>query len=505
MPLTHILLEHPSQLLEDKVHGFFQVEDLFKDRIRFCSASPFFWRWLSLGLTEKSGVLMGISKIAPDALFRLLAESMEGGPTKPIPFQDELQMLVMDVLEEICGKRNDPKIQKSFSEILGYFEEGESAERHDAKRYALSRDLAAGFYRYAFDAPEASEKWLASPKDLAHPDSLWQSELWRMTFALGQNRFVSPADAMSHLSKKTIFCNTPGRIVVWGHAFLAPALQKLLLYYSRSPGAEVVQIGLQNVEGPGREWFCAEEAGRIRARALGFPEPVLIARKKTHSFPANSIHGELRTIFLNGGVSKEIKISDRSQMDFSIQAGHDKRRQAEILQNLVIAILERHKDWSPRDIGILAPKSSDWFAYLKGVFKRDLGFPAGHIPVAFAGLDVADESAAHSAWNGFLNLTDRRYSRSAVLEILENPCVRAALKIDENEAAHWADLLEKSGASWGIDAAHRAELGAGEDPFNTFAEARRRILGGMLFGGEGPGRIAEEDSSRLEQGGALLG
>lgn len=504
MPLKHILLEHPSQLLEDEARGFFHIQDLFKDRIRFCSASPFFWRWLSLALTEKSGVLMGISKIAPDALFRLLSESVVGGSEKRVPFQDELQMLVMDVLEEIWDRREDSKIQEKFPEILGYFEEGESAERRDAKRYALGRDLAAGFYRYAFDAPESAKKWLDAPKDLAHPDSLWQAELWRMTFARGEKDFISPANAMSLLGEKTVFRTDPGRIVVWGHAFLAPALQAMLLHYSRSPGAGVVQFALAPVAGPGSEWFRAEEAGMIRARALGFPEPVLIPRKKSVAFPKNSVHGELRKVFLHGQVADEIKITDRSQMDFSVHAGHDKRRQAEILQNLVIALLERHKDWSPREIGILAPRSSDWFAYLKGVFKRDLGFAAGQIPVAFAGLDVADESAVHSAWNGFLNLPDRRFSRSAVLEILENPCVRSALRLDEADAEHWANLLEKSGAAWGIDAAHRAELGAGEDAFNTFAEARRRILGGMMYAGQGPGRIAEEDSSRLELDGALL-
>src|SRR5690606_22425721 len=119
----------------------------------------------------------------------------------------------------------------------------------------------------------------------------------------------------------------------------------------------------------------------------------------------------------------------------------------------------------PREIAVLAPDIDPYVPYLDAVFGgrgRSDGFDQA-IPWAIADASPLAGEPLAAVFLRLLALPVSRFGLEEILDLLASPPLAQAAGLDGAAFERLHAWLHEAGARWGIDAAHRARMGAPED------------------------------------------
>src|SRR5690606_37629387 len=189
----------------------------------------------------------------------------------------------------------------------------------------------------------------------------------------------------------------------------------------------------------------------------------------------------------------------RSEVDprdpsLQFHACHTRLRELQVLHDRLRALLEDERfdpPLQPREIAVLAPDIDPYVPYLESVFGgRGRG---DAIPWAMADASPLAGEPLAAAFLRLLELPVSRFGLDEILELLASPPLAEAAGLDAGAFERLHGWLREAGARWGLDAAHRARLGAPEDDAYTWQFALDRLLLGHASGDEalvaGDGRV----------------
>jgi len=164
-----------------------------------------------------------------------------------------------------------------------------------------------------------------------------------------------------------------------------------------------------------------------------------------------------------------------------VHACHTRVREVEVLHDQLRALLEEDPKLEPRDIAVMAPDINLYAPYIAAVFGGAQGTPR------FIPYTVADESAliAEPVADLVLRLLDLKQSRltsNDVLDLIALPPLMRRFDLDTESIDRLRRWIKAAGARWGLDAAHRARLGAPADDAFTWRFALDRLLLGHAAG-----------------------
>lgn len=173
--------------------------------------------------------------------------------------------------------------------------------------------------------------------------------------------------------------------------------------------------------------------------------------------------------------------SHRALPDNSLQIHccHSAMREAEVLHDRLLDLLETHPDIEPADIMILTPEPARYGPMIAAVFEAE-----GRIPVALSNFRAADSPTARAFFD-LLSLPGTRYGVEAVLAPLDAPSLRARFGIDENSLPAIRDWVARAGIRRGVEAGASAGADDGQTPAipgNTWREGLQRLLMGYAAG-----------------------
>ncbi len=168
-------------------------------------------------------------------------------------------------------------------------------------------------------------------------------------------------------------------------------------------------------------------------------------------------------------------------------------REMEILRDELTARFAADPTLRPRDVVVSFPDPDAYVPFIRAAFENS-GIP-------FSVADQADEEIfpAAKAFFALLRAAQGEFRLGEILALTNAACIRAALGLEEDEAARLRDMLADAGVRWGADKAFRLERVFGEKPVaetmrakaETFAEnnswafgLRRLALGYMCGNGE---------------------
>lgn len=171
----------------------------------------------------------------------------------------------------------------------------------------------------------------------------------------------------------------------------------------------------------------------------------------------------------------------RASPDNSLQIHccHSAMREAEVLHDRLLDLLETHPDIEPADIMILTPNPARYGPMIAAVFEAE-----GRIPVALSNFRAADSPTARAFFD-LLSLPGTRYGVEAVLAPLDAPSLRAHFGIDENSLPAIRNWVERAGIRRGVEAGANAgtdDAQAPPIPGNTWREGLQRLLMGYAAG-----------------------
>lgn len=371
------------------------------------------------------------------------------------------------------------------------------------RQYELAGRLAALFDRYLVERPDWIAAWTDGSRIGIGPDEAWQASLWRALVdelsGVGSEhpraRFLAALQAQPALRARlprriSLFCVEAMPDLYWDvfvglaqwielHVFvLAPcreywgdleALRKRLRMEIEQPGvAALYETGHPLLASLGK----ARQHATVRLADAA--TQVASTEHAYFSSPPESLLGALQRDIL------ELAPGTGAPVDGSLQihACHGALREAEVLLDRLLEQFERLPDLQPADILILTPDIETYGPIIAAVLGHA---PRPHrIPCA-----VADRPlAVMPLWRALRQLcvvASGELDAESVLALLDEPALRRAFGIDENDLPRLRDWVREAGIRWGIDGAARARRGLPADDAHSWRAGLQRLLLGVAL------------------------
>jgi exonuclease V gamma subunit len=146
-------------------------------------------------------------------------------------------------------------------------------------------------------------------------------------------------------------------------------------------------------------------------------------------------------------------------------------REVETVHNSILQNLHDDKTLRLSEVAVLVTDMARYRPALHAVFDR----PPHLIPYSLIDFSAAGASAYGKALLGMLDLALESFTRSAVFEVLHNPCFLARLGITQEDTRIWESWTEALGVHHGWDAAEKGAGGLPESALYSWRLALQRL------------------------------
>lgn len=174
-----------------------------------------------------------------------------------------------------------------------------------------------------------------------------------------------------------------------------------------------------------------------------------------------------------------------ASLQFSIC--HSAQREVEVLHDSLLSLFdEAHaagRPLKPSDVIVMVPDIEAYAPVVEAVFGEIPPGDPRHVPVAIADRTARRADPLVRALEFVLRLPEAKLPLSEVLDFIDLPVVSRRLGLKPSQLPALRDWIQGAGVRWGLDHAHRAQLGlgaAGEQ--NSWWFGLRRMLLGYLAG-----------------------
>jgi len=479
-------------------------------------------RWLSLEMAKRLGICANIRFPFPNHFIEgVFRDLLPDRPASPSFDPEVLTWRVMGLLPGCLGG-------EAFVPLKAYLAD----DNRGIKRYQLSRIIARLFDQYLVYRPDMVLGWEAGK------DRHWQATLWRLLAgeSPGSHRAARWKAALARLQGPVPEgAPLPGRICVFGISALPPFHLRLLDAVART-----IDVNLF-VMNPCREYwyliYSDREMRRLVDRLGTVPSDETLHLEKGNSLLASM--GALGRDFLRmvydtgceeADVSEEpredsllaciqsdiLNLRDRGEEggktilaagddSIRIHSCHSPMREVEVLQDRILALLDRDPSLTPADILVMTPEIETYAPFIEAVFSlpRD---DRRRVPFSVADRGIRRQSVLVDTFLRLLDLEGSRMVATEVAAFLETEALRRRFDLEADDLALIHRWIRDTGIRWGIDGASRLREGLPGFAENTWLAGIDRLLlgyalparGEELFMGIVPHEgVAEGDAAAL--------
>jgi len=457
---------------------------------------PSMRRWLQATLAERHGIAANLRFLAPgEFVADVLKANVPGHDDARTLDPSRLVWRLYAVLHEPAARAH-PAIATALDRFL-------DGPDRDLKTWSLANALADVFTKYQ----AWRRDWLLAWDRGADRDD-WQAELWRRATrglahrAQAIDRFLSRFGAADSPAPEGL----PARVFAFACLNVSPDVLRVMTaaargctvhFYlpmpTRKYWGDLVTL---------REKLAASEhdalddgenpllaawgrAGRDFVATLFSYE--LVTPNEIEAYAEPKPRGVLQRIQLDllerrapQGDKLALATIERDRT-LQVHACHTRLREIEVLHDQLRALFEDDPTLEARDVAVMTPDVDRYAPYIAAVFGGAQGTPR------FIPYTVADESSLASSPVAdlvlrILGLSNAKLTSNEVLDLIALPPLMRRFDLDAESIARLRDWILEAGARWGLDAQHRARLGAPADDAFTWRFALDRLLLGHAAG-----------------------
>lgn len=479
-------------------------------------------RWLQATLAAEYGIAANLEFLTPgEFVARALAANVGGG-------DDDLDATTLHWRLYAALTDPEPLARPALAQIAAYLSGAGTQQPDPLKPWSLAGELAGVFEKYQ----AWRRDWLLRWDDGADPDDP-QAILWRAAIGGRSHRARRIQAYLARFADgDTLPVGLPTRLFAFATLNISPDVLRVLatqarvgtLHFhlptpSRSYWGDLQSLGARLRQGIDpfaeeatdnpllRDWGAAgrdfmsllgsyeivHPSGEIAAyadpgQATG---PTLadggLGDSLLHRLQADLYHGRPPPPATPAADDMRLRLPAPRLDDPSLQfhACHTRLRELQVLHDRLRALLEDPRfdpPLQPREIAVLAPDIDPYAPYLDAVFGGQERNDA--IPYALADASpLADEPLA-DLFLRLLALPASRFGLEETLALLASPPLAEANDLASDDFERLRGWLHAAGARWGIDAAHRARLGAPDDDAYTWQFALDRLVLGHATGAD---------------------
>lgn len=474
---------------------------------------PTMKRWLQLELARELGIAANIRFELPAAFaWKILRAAVPSLSEEQGFSPDTLRWHLFESLPEF-SRASDAEAVREFL-----------ADGDELKRFELADKLARVFDRCVNFRCD----WIRDWERGKTPH--WQARLWQtLARKVPEQHWVRALDAFERkLAGGVAPRNWPRRVFIFGTSALSPSYLQMLRQIAAHMELHVFLLNPSSEYWgdlrPEREIRHRAEESDIADQHLEEGNPLLaawgragrdtfdslIAQQENEQplFPATTADSRLAVV--QGDIQEvrnpaEAASAETAAPDDSLQihSSHSAMREAEVLHDRLLDLLQKNPDIKPADILILTPDLPRYGPAIAAVFQAE-----GRIPVTLSRFRTADSPTVRAFFD-LLSLAGTRFGVESVLAPLDAPSLRARFEIEENSLPTIRDWTRQAGI-------RRNTASTGDSgpvlPGNTWRDGFNRLLLGYAAGdtdelvlgvapcsirGEGGFEAGEEDYATL--------
>ena len=440
-------------------------------------------------LARRHGVAMGVVFLLPGAFIEHTARLVGLDPVHPSWRPEGLAWRILPLLASMIEEDETQRFREAC--------------RDARARQALAAEVADRFDQYLYFRPQMiaawdrGEAWEPLP-DSAREDEAWQRELWRRLSG-GLADHPHPAARLRDLVRRLHAGDgeLPASLEVLATGPLPPTLLPLLRALAARTGV-CVRAVMPSTEyldemRSGEEGDSAWERhpllshlGRQAVESFRSFEEALVAEGREQEIierpgrPPDTLLAQMQADIRTARRPGSGDTAARAGPDLSVRVHrcHSARREVEVLRDELLDAFEALPDLTAGEVLILAP-DLDTYGPLAEAILRD-GDPPLPLRLAERRLDRRDPLV--QGMKAMLHLAAGRAALSEGLALLELPAVAACLELLDVDPQLLADRLRASGITWGLSAAHRRAMDAGDLGTGTWRAGLDRLMAGFWLG-----------------------
>ena len=480
-------------------------------------------RWISLELARHNGICANMRFPFPNTFLEEIAEQTMPEFGEPVSLSpDQMTFKLMKIIPQCTPT-------PGFERLKAYLAEDAS----HLKRLQLSSKLADIYDQYLVFRPEMVLRWEKNSQGAAetHPEDKWQAQLWRELIQGegSRHRVRLQRDLITKLNTEPArFKNLPDRVFIFGisymplfhmEAFFALSKRLELNFFLLNPCREywgdivsekqMQQIRrkyLQSADVPAE--LHLEEGNRLLA-SMGVHGKDFFTVISGFDFEMREIYQDPECTDLLSCIQSDIlnlrerrtaqssedgrivplispapvKHIDDCDTSIQIHSCHSPMREIQVLQDNLLAMFEADPHLRPKDIVVMAPDIEVYAPYIQAVFDTQ---PVERLRIPYS---IADQSARGQGrlidgFFSFLDLKGSRFSAARVMRLLESPGVREKFGLDQTDIENIERWIRDTRIRWGIDGAHRQQMGLPVISENTWSAGIQRLLLGYALPGK---------------------
>lgn len=457
--------------------------------------SPAMARWVNLQLAQQQRVAANLEYPLPASwVWALTGRVLDDAPeVDPL----ERQRLGWKIFGLLPSMLELPAFQP-----LQHYLRDDSGE---LKRWQLSVRIADVLDRYQFYRPGQIRQWSRGEGDD------WQALLWRALIAdLGETHRVAVLDRLLRRLQQGDVAELlpeplPERISLFAISTLPPlfvdvlhalAGQSEVSLYLHSPTDQYwadlkskKAISRLRIEAPDEAAYF--DTGNDLLASWGRQGQALQDLLLNHDSLQSAAWEDYRppaADTLLHHIQQDIFSLDaqpaEATADGSVQLHvcHSALRECQVLHDQLLMMLDADDSLKPEDILVMVPEISRYAPFIEAVFRKDELATRPFIPWNLSDIAIADEHPLIRIFFQLLALPGSRFSHSELMSYLDVPELAARFALDESACEDIRNLLEQAGVRWGVDAAHKQELGLPGFVENTWKQAEQRLFAGYALG-----------------------
>ena len=440
-------------------------------------------------LARRHGVAMGVVFLLPGAFIEHTAQLVGLDPVHPSWRPEGLAWRILPLLASMIEEDDTQRFREACQDARA--------------RQALAAEVADRFDQYLYFRPQMiaawdrGEAWDPLP-DSAREDEAWQRELWRRLSG-GLAEHPHPAARLRDLVRRLHAGDgeLPASLEVLAIGPLPPTLLPLLRALATRTGVCVRAVmpsteyldEMRSGEEEDSAWErhpLLSHLGRQAVESFRSLEEALVTEGREHEIlerPGRPPVTLLAQVQADIRAARRPGSGDtvaRAGPDLSVRVHrcHSARREVEVLRDELLDAFEALPGLTAGEVLILAP-DLDTYGPLAEAILRD-GEPALPLRLAERRLDRRDPLV--QGMKAMLHLAAGRAALSEGLALLELPAVAACLELLDVDPRLLADRLRASGITWGLSAAHRRAMDAGDQGTGTWRAGLDRLMAGFWLG-----------------------
>lgn len=498
--------------LAEQLDAHAKVDDLFTPTT-IVVPNRYLRKWLRLWLARKSGVAINLQfQTLEDALWKLLQVLDPAARSSPPETIDvnSYRLMVLSVLLSETDRDLEP-LQR-YLQI-----EGPTLTRLSCRRAWYLADQVGLFIRdYEYDRQDALiQPWLRQELGLGSASDFYQSmeRAQRAVFMhitrepdgrravlnrVAERAFKTfPQYAMERMTQseelpqQTVAAENKGHrpIHFFGFTHLCTLHAQTISWLGRWFDIRFYHLNvahrLENSEQVNDEDLL-RRWGKAGQEAHEVVKPWTFARETIPASPPQSrsttVLARLQEQLLDAAPAQA-----RIPQDTSLQivGCPGIAREVETAYDSIVHNLQNDPTLRQTDIAVLVTDMSKYRATLQAVFER----PPRRLQYNLADYNAAGTSMFGQAVLGMLELALESFSRSAVFEVILNPCFLARLGVDRGQAMNWLEWAERLGIFQGWDAEEKHGQGYPRSPLYSWRLGLQRLRLGRFM------EIADADTN----------